>query len=76
MAKLDKGAKDRFDYMATMAVIIGGRPFSLFAELYIAKFVYAISANTYRALNKEIIGGALLNTVYFTIKAEVEGKLS
>ena len=76
MAKLDKGAKRRFDLIAIMAVVIGARPFHLFTEPWIAKFIYSISGNTYRPPDEEKISGELLDTCYTSIKTEVNSKLA
>lgn len=76
MAKLDKGAKQRFDRQATLAIVMGARPFSLFEDKYMRGFIQSVSGNTYTPPGRDNIGGKELDGLYNELMEEVTSKLA
>ena len=76
MAKLNKGAKERFDKQGALAVIMGARPFSLFKEPYMKSYIQSVSGNTYTPPSGYKIGGKELDSLYADLQVEVAVKLA
>jgi hypothetical protein len=61
---LSKAKKEKLDSAAAMAVYIGARPFALFEELHMRRFINILSDELYTPLHRYVIGRDLLSAAY------------
>ena len=76
MIRLDKGARERLNKQATLAIIMGARPFNLFEERYMKAFIHSVSGNTYTLPERHSIAGKELDLLYTELTNELTAKLA
>jgi hypothetical protein len=68
---LSQAKKEKLDSAAAMAVYIGARPFALFEELHMRRFINILSDELYTPPHRHAISGDLLSVAYDEVRGKV-----
>jgi len=68
---LSRAKKEKLDSAAAMAVYMGARPFALFEEFHMKRFINILSDELYTPPNRYAISGDLLSAAYKEVRGKV-----
>lgn len=71
VTSLTEAKKDKLNHLAAMAVYMGARPFALFEEPHMRKFIHVLSDELYTAPHRHAISGDLLTAAYDRVHSKV-----